>query len=226
MLQQPPSYRKHMDKPILNQNIHPMTLPDGRVMLLNQQTRKAFSIGADEYELVKLCDGKTKQTDICQAVHGFSPVQAALLIEKLVQLDILTENSKKRRKLWDIKIPLYAPSVYKNRQKELPIKIASALLLSLSPMVFISGVYASRAIEPCVKATYSLHPLWYILIFIISATLHELSHALMACRYGACVVEMGIGFQKILPCLYTSIVGISAISSKKAEYEFILPVYS
>ena len=208
-----------MEKPKLNPNITVIRQTSGRVLLLNQRTNQSHSIGPKEYKVLQLCDGEHEIEQICTAGIGFPKQTTRRLLEKFRELGFFNQEKEKRRqKILNVKLGIIHPK--KQMDKEHPIfHILGNILLFCSVTFFVLGIVLCLVRQPEPVRHLHISTLSYFLILCISMALHEVAHAVMALRNKAYVSEMGISLKVILPCLYTSIVGVDKISEKRKRMQ-------
>lgn len=230
-----------MYSPCINQHLELIPKEDGRVYVFNKVTKKTYSIGYNEYSVLRMLDGiKTieeiqKQcsiysvSDIKSLINEFSKigllktVENKQYIENGIPTKPLEENKgvqykllailKKIIKVFTFKKGIIYPDKNLHNDKII-FKGFYFSIIYLSLPILIIGLFMAIANES-INTSFTAPPMYlFIPFFLISISLHELSHIIVAKRNGANIAEVGIRLIIFVPCIYSSILGISYIQSK------------
>lgn len=207
-----------MDKPKISSYITVIPQPNNRVLLLNQRTKQSHSIGQKEYRVLQLCDGEHDLQQIYLQRTGFSEESVERLVNRFQELGFLEDHKKKKFQIWNIKIGIIHIKRYPSKDNPIIQWMSRAILFGALPS-FLLGISLFFLKKPVTSMILQIPTVCYLAIVIGSMAIHELAHACVAIYNGAFVSEMGFGLKVILPCLYTSVVGISKIQSKRKRME-------
>ncbi|GMQ56279.1 hypothetical protein AN1V17_06720 [Vallitalea sediminicola] len=231
-----------MSSPCINQNLEMMPKNDGRVFVFNKATKKTYSLGCNEYNVLRILDGIKTMEEIHKQFNNYSLYDIENLINQFSKIGLLnteetkqspidneankkTENIKDKKnkqlsikdkkifKIFSLKKGILHPDNSLDKDKRI-FRILYFSITYLSLPIFLTGLFILIGTSS-VNASLSSPP-WYLFIpvFLISISLHEFAHIIVAKNNGAHIAEIGLRLILIVPCIYSSIVGISYIESK------------
>ncbi len=205
---------------IVSLNRHIIINPlNDRVLIYNKHSKKAYSIGKNEYEVLALIDGKRTVEQICERVNHYSSAEVSQLLAQFDSLGFLSGNqTAKNRRLnplmlkFALAYPKHRPPNAFNTIYTVFIKYMAFPLFLLGVIAFI--LYGANPRANMIGLPFSVSAA----SILIAITLHELSHAAVAKKEGAIVAEIGVGLMCcFIPCMYTSIIAVDRIKKKSSR---------
>lgn len=230
-----------MQSPCINQNLELMPKDDGRIFIFNKSTKKTYSLGRNEYKVLSILDGNKTMEEIHKKCNNYSLYDIEKLINEFSKIGLLktedtnqspTDNiekkvvdikdyqkkrfsimDKKIFKIFSLKKGILHPDNSLDKDKMI-FRILYFSIIYLSLPIFLIGLLVSIGTSSLSNSLTA--PSWYIFIpaFLISIFFHEFAHIIVAKNNGAHIAEVGIRLILIVPCIYSSIVGISYIENK------------
>ena len=183
-------------------------LPNSKYSVFNRNTKKTFFIGEFEYSVLERLDGCTNTIEqVCNEFEGVSYEKMEQLIECFARLGFLaTDDEKKRKqKFYRLTIAVFNPNKL-FKYKGVVTEILAFVITYLSIPLFVLGLILS--VDDMIKYyghvinDFSAFNIVYILfIAIITLFLHEMSHVVVARKFGATIPEMGIILYWFMPGL-------------------------
>jgi len=199
---------------------------DGKVSVFSQRLKKSFVIGEAEYNVLVNLDGLHDYEQLSKISGKYNAEQIKTLVGYFSKMGLLDDDTKeetdgkgrfnifKRRKLGIIN-----GSKWINPDGFFT-KIFNFILLYLTLPIFAYGIVlyylnTDGFKEVRVKEVLTMSPLMHIVCFIITASLHELAHAVIARRNRIPVPEIGIMLYMFMPYVYTNLSYIRLLKSKR-----------
>ncbi|GKX30351.1 hypothetical protein SH1V18_28310 [Vallitalea longa] len=230
-----------MYSPCINQNLELIPKGDGRVYVFNKITKKTYSLGYNEYKVLSLLDGLKTIEEIQNQCNIYSISDIKNLINEFSKIGLLkvsetkqyndnnintnqVENKKVLRykvvsimkkiiKILTFKKGIIYPDKNLHNDKIIFRMFYFSIIYFSLPLFFI-GLLISIA-TASINTSFTAPPIYlFIPFFLISISLHELSHVVVAKKNGANIAEVGLRLIIFIPCIYSSILGISYIENK------------
>lgn len=196
---------------------------DGNTTVFSQKTKRSFIIGQAEYNVLLHMDGTNDYNKLAAYSEKYTADQIRDLIGHFVRMGLVDGDGEiepaergliKRKKLGIINgSKLISP-------ESTITKLAYFVLVYLSvPIFIVGGLFYYRATNGFtdfdLQQVLSMSPLVHLISFVVVATLHEFSHAIIARKYRVPVPEIGIMLYIIVPYVYTNLSYIRLLKSKR-----------
>lgn len=225
---------ENMFKPNINKDIILIPSCDSRVFAFNKKSKMSFSLGCNECKVLRLLDGTKSIDEVHNQCGEYSYSDIKKLIHELSNIGLIDtiDNSKLCKKnnmlvrlitfLLNYKKGFCYPDKNINPHNIL-FKVLYFFVMYLSVPIFLLGLFLSVFMNIVdIKYTNSFkNTALMIIIFIVSVSLHELAHMVVAKKNGASIAEVGLGINFFIPRFYSSILGMSYIDSKMKRLSII-----
>jgi len=208
-----------MEKLCISENLEEFIPNNSKVLIFNRLTKKTYSIGQNEYKVLKNLDGTKTLEDVCLLNKTFSIHSIECLVNKFLKMGFIKNNEKKANfNILKIKKGIVNPDSNLN-PNNIFLKIIYKFIVYLSIPIFIFGLLVGLKNFDTIcnvikKPIYDPNIFIIIPTMLVIVSLHELGHAIVAKFNGAFISEVGIMLYWFIPCAYTSIVGISYVKNK------------
>ena len=209
---------------------------NGKVTVYHRKTRKTYSLGAKEAQVLQCFDGVNTLEAVQIACPFYSEEEIAKLTQAFCDLGFF-EGHQKKRYFNPLKIHLRLL----NPNNIIACDSTAASILSRSilygcPVVFLLGlvtlllnrlgvIVPQFSAEAVVSGYMQMDATDILLLFLINflcLSAHELAHAITARRCGVNVPEIGIMLYCLVPCAYTNISGIRLLKSDRRKIAVLL----
>ena len=209
----------HKDELCMNKALDIQVI-NKKITVYNKYTKKTYVIGEREYQVLKNMNGTRTIQELSKISVKYSPNDIEQMVEVFQKMNFLKKVKKKKKSikdLWKIKVSIVNGNKLLHPE-HLFTKIFSFILLYTSIPVFILGCLVYE-----IKIGFSITMLGQItntsiitllLIFWLSAIVHEFSHAVVARRFKIPVPDIGMLFYCLIPYPYTNLTYISLLEKK------------
>ncbi len=186
-------------------------IQDSQVYIYNKLSKTACFLSEKEFEILKKLDGKSNYYDLLNKdVFVLSEQGYEYYINKMISLNLLAGFEKKPKfSLIRYKIGLFNPNSFLENKNGLIFLVFIAFFILSIPLVILGfNLIDHHMYFEAIKSMISIKTgiLLYFVSFVFLG-LHELSHAIVAKKGGAEVVEFGLMFYLFMPFVYVTIGG-------------------
>lgn len=195
---------------------------DDNITVFHPDTKKSYIIGEAEYNVLIHLDGVNSYETLAAYSGKYSVEQVKALLIQFEKMGFISgkkasENIEKglfkRRKLGIIDGNKFIKTnSWFTRISYFVLVYLSIPLFIVGGLVYYRGTNGFRSIQ--FQEVLSMTPLLHIVSFIIIATLHELSHAVIARKNNIPVPEIGIMLYICMPYVYTNMSYIRLLRSR------------
>lgn len=208
-----------MSLPCINPNLEVYSEVNGRISVFHKKLLKTYSLGKNEYNVLKNLDGVKTIEDISKSSKIFSVAEVTFLIEQFEKLGFIKgKEIKKKHSILKIKKPLINGNRIIN-PKNLIWKIINFILIYLSIPLMVLGIIVNLPDFPQITQRvqgnlFTPGALLLVPVSLIVLSLHEMGHAVVARCFGVNVPEIGIMLYWFMPCAYTNLSGITFLEQR------------
>ena len=186
--------------------------------IYNRYSKTACNIGKNEWKILQQLDGTKTVDEIAEELNdGLTCKEIAVLINIFSKIGLIDGYEKKpKNNILRYKLGLFNPNKFINSSSQILSVFVFVILICPIP-VFIAGIInvnfnlLYRNMLNCINIKAGVI---YFVFTIGFLTLHELGHALVAKKFGAKVVEVGLMLYMFVPFVYVTIGGMSKLKSK------------
>ncbi len=208
-----------MSLPCINPNLEVYFEGNGKVSVFHKKLLKTYSLGKNEYNVLKDLDGVKTIEDISKASKIFTAAEIIYLIEQFEKLGFIKgKEIKKKHNIIKMKKPLINGNRIINPGN--PIwKLINFILINLSIPLLVLGIVINLPDLPQITARvqenlFTPGALLLVPVSLLVLSLHELGHAVVARCFGVNVPEIGVMLYWFMPCAYTNLSGITFLEQR------------
>lgn len=211
-----------MNKPCISVSIEISELSDGRYAVFNRSSKKTYFIGKMEYSVLISLDGAKKIEELIEDFPMLNIGDLQRLLNQFDKIGFLKGTEVKRKNtITRITMAVFNPNKY-IKQNSLFVRIFSFILLYCSFPIMMFGIWLNRnnfgEYIHLINKTFSLTTIVYIVLMtIVVLFLHEVSHVVVARKYGVNVPELGIILYWFMPGAYVNLSCVAFLKSKRQK---------
>lgn len=193
------------------------------VIIYNTKTKKTYSLGAFEYDVLTMLNGENTIEDISIKLDCNSQN-----IKKLIKVfhhncmlegDITRE--KKNSFKWGV---LYNDTLLDFFTGKYISWLLNILFIISIPALILMFVYSYGKLDTAyfIENIGIIDLIFFYIAMIVSIAIHEIAHAVFAKIGGAFVGEIGIMMDFIMPVAYTTLCGIHLVKSRYKQFRIYM----
>ncbi|SHH74154.1 site-2 protease family protein [Clostridium grantii] len=207
-----------MDIPCISSNILISELPDGKFSVFNRISKKTFFIGTVEHFVLVNLDGIKDLEHLNKICPQLSKSDLSSLISRFGKIGFLKgTEGKKKSSITRITLGLFNPNKIFH-ENSIFVRVFSFIVLYLAIPILIVGILLNKEFLPSygllIMESFSLYTIIVIVIITINMLfLHEISHVIVARRYGVNVPELGIILYWFMPGAFVNLSNTCALKS-------------
>lgn len=211
-----------MNKPCMSLNIEISELSDGRYAVFNRVSKKTYFIGEMEHSVLICLDGTIEIENLAKNFTRLKINDLESLINQFEKIGFLKGAEVKRKNsITRITMAVFNPNKY-FKQNSLFVQIFSFIITYCSIPVFFLGVWLNRSYFReyilLLNNKFSITTIFVIILMtIVILIFHEISHVVIAKKYGVNVPEMGIILYWFMPGAYVNLSCVAFLKSKSKK---------
>lgn len=208
-----------MNKPCISQYLEVFSERNGSTAIFNKLSKKTYSIGKNEYSVLKILDGTKTIDQLNTLFEIYSIYDLERLIIQFEKIGFIKgKEPKQKLNILKIKKGVMNPNKVINPDNKL-VKALYFILVYLSVPLLLFGLISGADdfnlfAEILTDSITSPSILILIPTLLLVISLHELGHAIVARCNGVNVAEFGVMLYWFMPCGYTNLSGIAFIERK------------
>lgn len=206
-------------KPCINENIK-INFIDEQITVFNTRSKKSYSIGEAEYNVLIKMDGTNTIKDLSDFSQKYDEEQTERLVRTFEKIGLVEgSNLKAHKGLMKFELGMInGNKIFKTNG--IMTNILYFIVIYTSIPLFFGGMYfffidtgyfQNLDLERITDMSVIIH----LISFMVVATIHEFSHAVVARKYNVSVPEIGVMFYLFIPYVYTNLSFIKLLKSKK-----------
>lgn len=212
-----------MSCPMMSSHLEINVLESEKYIVFHKVTKKTYTLGEKEYEVLIRLDGITDLEKIAEKT-GYSLAQANALVQVFERIGMLQSSDVKEKfNITRISHRVLNPNKI-FRSKKLVRILSSILLYGTLPLLVIGillniwmGKDFMSIYTDILNSTRTPSVILTVPILLAVTFLHELGHSIVAKRYGVNVPELGVMLYWFMPTAYVNLAGVTLLKKKSQK---------